>query len=803
MRWLFRLLSLPMALAINGLLFAVIGAFALYAWVAPGLPSQEELASVQLQQPLRVYTSDGLLIGEFGAERREPIKFEETPPLLIKAFLAAEDSRFFEHPGIDVQGLARAALSLLQTGEPRQGGSTITMQVARNFFLSPEKTFRRKLTELLLAMRIETELTKEQIFELYENKIFFGHRAYGISAAARVYYDKGVHDLTLAQMAMLAGVPQAPSVNNPVSRPKRALARRDYVLGRMYALGYVSEAAYRQALESPDDARLTSPKVELDAPYVAELARRDLFERYGEAAYTSGYRVTTTVSTARQQMARQALRVALSEYDERHGYRGAETKIKGSGAMTAAELEDLLEDYPPVDDLLAGVVTAVKADKAIVHLADGSDAELTFAGAKWARPNLGAPNRLGKAPRKLADVVAVGDLVRLRRDPEVEGTSWRLAQLPAVEGALVALSPADGAVQALIGGFDYGRSQFNRAVDARRQPGSSFKPFVYAAALERGWTPASILQDSPVELRDGSGKLWRPKNFDGKYLGDFTLNFMTRFGLELDQLPHGLSLVLGSASASPLQMAAAYARFANGGYRIEPYVIERVQDAAGETLFEARPPVACVDCFTPVRQDGPTSATVSPLDRPAAERVLDPRLAFQMQSLLSDVIREGTGRRARSLERTDLAGKTGTTNDSRDSWFCGFQKNLVTVSWMGFDDNSPLGAKETGGSAALTMWMEFMKAALAEEPEALPKEPPGLVHVLVNKRTGHLTHADDPEAFMEIVREEYEIMLLGPEPLATPRSSDRDRPASDYEEPGSPDPGRTPSGYEAPLQGLF
>jgi len=305
MRWLFRLLSLPMALAINGLLFAVIGAFALYAWVAPGLPSQEELASVQLQQPLRVYTSDGLLIGEFGAERREPIKFEETPPLLIKAFLAAEDSRFFEHPGIDVQGLARAALSLLQTGEPRQGGSTITMQVARNFFLSPEKTFRRKLTELLLAMRIETELTKEQIFELYENKIFFGHRAYGISAAARVYYDKGVHDLTLAQMAMLAGVPQAPSVNNPVSRPKRALARRDYVLG----LGYVSEAAYRQALESPDDARLTSPKVELDAPYVAELARRDLFERYGEAAYTSGYRVTTTVSDGASGAAGGAVRV--------------------------------------------------------------------------------------------------------------------------------------------------------------------------------------------------------------------------------------------------------------------------------------------------------------------------------------------------------------------------------------------------------------------------------------------------------------------------------------------------------------
>lgn len=787
MRWFLRLLVWPAALAVNGLLLALLGLFALYGWIVPGLPSRDALANVQLQQPLRIYTADGLLIGEFGAERREPLKFADTPPLLLKAFLAAEDSRFFEHPGVDVQGLARAALALWQTGEPRQGGSTITMQVARNFFLSPEKTFKRKLTELFLALRIETELTKEQIFELYQNKIFFGHRAYGVSAAARQYYNKDVHALSLAQMAMLAGVPQAPSLNNPITRPKRALARRDYVLGRMQALGYVDEAAYRAALATPDNAALTGPRIELDAPDVAELARRELFDRYGEAAYTSGYRATTTVVSPLQRLARQALGVALFEYDERHGYRGPEAKHKGVSRMAPEALDDLLEAHPPVDTLVAGVVTGIKGDRATLYLGDGREEVLTAAGVRWARANLGGPNRLGGVPRKLSDVVAVGDLVRVQQQ---DGT-WRLAQLPAIEGALVGLSPTDGAVKALVGGYDYNRSQFNRAVDARRSPGSSFKPFVYAAALEKGWTPASLLDDSPIELPDGSGKVWRPKNFDGKTLGpirlrkalvqsrnlasvdllrhiglDYTLKYVTRFGFSLDQVPHGLSLVLGTASASPWQMAGAYARFANGGFRIDPYLIERVEDPSGRTLFEVAAPVACADCFFPVNQPEGDAALYA-LGRPPAERVLEPRIAYQMHSLMSDVIREGTAKRANALGRGDLAGKTGTTNDSRDSWFCGFQKNLVVVSWMGFDDNAPLGAKETGGSAALTMWMEFMKVFLANEPQVLPKEPPGMVHVLVNKRTGILTHADDPEAMMEMVQEEYEIMLLGPDPLPT------------------------------------
>lgn len=482
--------------------------------------------------------------------------------------------------------------------------------------------------------------------------------------------------------------------------------------------------------------------------------------------------------------------------------------------MEADALDEILDAHPPVDTLIAGLVTRIKGERATVYLGDGQEVELTPAGVRWARANLGDPNRLGGAPRRLGDVVAVGDLIRLQQ----QDGAWRLAQLPAVEGALVALSPSDGAVKALVGGFDYNRSQFNRAVDARRSPGSSFKPFVYAAALEKGWTPASILDDSPLELPDGPGKVWRPKNFDGKTLGpirlrkalvqsrnlasvdllrhiglDYALNYVTRFGFSLDQVPHGMSLVLGTAAASPLQMAGAYARFANGGFRVQPHLIERVEDPSGSILFQATAPVACADCFFPASQpEG--DAAVYALGRPQAERVLEPRIAYQMQSLMSDVIREGTAKRASALGRKDLAGKTGTTNDSRDSWFCGFQKNLVAVSWMGFDDNSPLGAKETGGSAALTLWMEFMKVALANEPQVLPKEPPGLAHVLINKRTGTLTHADDPEAMMEMVAEEYEILLLGPDPLPT-----ADAPAS-----GSPTtPTKTARGQQNLVEGLF
>lgn len=798
MRWITRPLNSLLALTLNGSLFAALALLGIYAWVARGLPERLDLSAAQLQQPLRIYSTGGLLMGEFGAERRQPLSFAATPPRLVKAFLAAEDSRFFEHPGIDLQGLARAALNLLETGRRTQGGSTITMQLARNFFLSREKSFERKLAELALALRIERELSKEAIFELYQNRIFFGHRAYGIAAAARVYYDREVRQLSLAQMAMLAGVPQAPSTNNPISRPEQALARRNYILGRMLALGHITTAEHDQALAEADRAHLTRPRVELDASHGVEMARREIAGRYGPTAYTSGYRVITTIDGRLQRAANAALRKALLAYDRRHGYRGAEGRVEGVERLSVEALDGLLEAHPPVAGLEAGIVTRVGPDRARVHLSGGRHAELMLAGAKWARPLLGT-NRRGPAPRRLSDVIAAGDRVRLHR---TEAGGWELAQLPAVEGALAAISPAGGAIRALVGGFDFRRSQFNRAVDARRQPGSSFKPLVYAAALERGWTPATLVHDEPLEIRDGRGRVWRPKNFGGKYLGpirlrealihsrnlasidllrsvgvDYTREFMGRFGFTAGQLPRGLSLVLGSGGASPLQMAAAYARFANGGFRIDPYLIARVEDASGKTLFQADPAVACLDCVYQDSAEERPAATALPAAAP--ERVLAPGLAYQMRSLLSDVIRAGTGRRARSLGRDDLAGKTGTSNDVRDSWFCGFQKTLVAVAWMGFDDFSPLGPKETGGRAALGMWIDFMGAALEGEPEALPLEPPEILHLLINRYSGTLTHAWDPDAIMETVREQYQVMLLGPE--MAPQPEPEPIPAGEWE----------------------
>jgi len=785
--------------------------------VAPDLPGDEALADVRLQQPLRIYSADGLLIGEFGAERREPLRYADTPPLLVKAFLAAEDSRFFEHPGIDLQGLVRAALSLVRTGERSQGGSTITMQLVRNLFLSQEKSFRRKLSEVALALRLEARLSKERIFELYQNKIFFGHQAYGIAAAARIYYGKEVNQLSLAQMATLAGIPQAPSAHNPVTRPRRALARRAYVLGRMLALGWITRQQYDEANATPDDAHLSHTVAELEAPYLAEMARQELLSRYGEAVYTSGLQVTTTVDTHLQQVARVAVTAALLNYDRRHGYRGAEGHT--DPAARQETLDELLADHPTVQGLEAAVVTRLEAGTARLYLGDGTDAELTVAGAAWAHPT-----RRRKGTQGLAALLKPGDLIRVTRDAEGRP---QLAQLPAVEGALVALSPTDGAIKALVGGFDFGHSQFNRAVDARRQPGSSFKPFVYAAALARGWTPASLVDDAPIEIQDG-GRPWRPKNFDGKFLGpirlrealahsrnlaavqllrsvgvDYARTFTTRFGFRPEQVPRGLSLVLGSGEAAPLQMAGAYARFANGGFRVDPYLIARVQGPDGRTLFQAAPPLACRDCDAPEPTDAQSPALALPTGERRAERVLEPQTAYLMRSLLGEVIRSGTGKRALALKRADLAGKTGTSNDVRDSWFCGFQSSLVAVAWMGFDDFSPLGRGEVGGRTALGMWMGFMGAALADQPEEPPREPPGLLHVQIDRYSGTLSYAGDPDAVEEVVPEEYGLMLLGPgSPALPPRPEPETHPTEQIEGPWRRYPeaeqGRSQSTYAPP-----
>jgi penicillin-binding protein 1A len=751
------------------------------------LQATDLLADVRLHEPLRIYSADGLLMGEYGVERREYMPLERIPPVLINAFLAAEDSRFFAHEGIDATGLARATLSYLRTGEPTQGGSTITMQIVRNLFLTSEKTFDRKFAEILLAWHMERTLTKQQILELYLNKIFFGHRAYGVAAAAALYYDKPLQELTLAEAAMLAGIPKAPSTNNPVSNPRRALVRRDYVLGRMLELGDIDHGAYRDATDAPDRARLHGREFELEAGYAAEMARQEMVSRFGEDAYRAGYRVTTSIEPELQKAAQEAVRGALLDYDRRHGYRGAEAHTElgapgassESGGVSDAALERILDGAAPVAGLTAGVVVQARRDRAEVYVGQGLRVDVSLDGMGWARPFRDVDRR-GPAPRAVTDVLSVGDLVRLRQN---ERGRWVLAQRPAVSGALVSVSPRDGAILAMVGGYEFGESQFNRAVDARRPAGSSFKPFIYAAALHRGWTPASLVRDEPIAVRMSARDVWRPSNFDGKSLGPIRLRpalvqsrnlaaidlleqvgveeaigFVGRFGFDPKTLPRGLSLALGSASVSPLQMAAGYAVFANGGFRVEPHLIRRIENAAGVVIFETDAPRACAGCWF---HDGATAAVSEPSPTPGriAPRVLRPPEVYQMHSMMQDVIRVGTGRRARELKRGDLAGKTGTTNQVRDSWFCGYQKDFATAAWIGFDDFGPLGRGETGGQAAIEMWMAFMRQALAGRPEATLEVPAGMVKVRIDQASGALASATDTGAVLEWLREEHVGML--------------------------------------------
>jgi len=775
------------ALALNLAAVGLLATAILVATTLADLPRTDSLRAVQFQEPMRVFSADGILMAEFGAERRRPLPYAELPTRLVQAFLATEDSRFFEHEGVDIIGLGRAALNYLRTGEKSQGGSTITMQVARNFYLSREKSFRRKLAELLLSLHIERTLSKQEILELYFNKIFFGHRAYGISAAAEIYYGKNPRQLSLAQMAMLAGIPKAPSANNPISNPKRALERRDYVLGRMRDLGYISREEYLRALETPDDARLEPKPIELEAGYVAEMVRRDLVARFGEeAAYGSGFQVTTTLDSRLQREAEGAVQRAVLDYDQRHGYRGAEAKHKLDG-LGAQALDALLEQAGHRPQLTAGLVTKVGDKEAEVYLGQGQRTKLSLGQMKWAS-RYRSEDAKGPAPKRVAEVVAKGDLIRLRRE---EGGAWELSQAPHVAGALTVLNPADGGLLALVGGYDFEDSKFNRALDARRQPGSAFKPFVYAAALAQGWTPASLLLDERLQIPYGRGKVWRPANFDGKTLGPIrmrlaltksrnlasvwllreiglnpALDFATRFGFDRSSLPPGLTLVLGTAAASPTQMAAAYAVFANGGFKVSPHYITRIVDGNGKLVFTDQTPRACADCWFHYPQDktGVQALGAGSRAAPEAQRVLDPRLVWQMNSMMGDVIRYGTARKALELKRDDLAGKTGTTNEIRDSWFCGYQKELVAVSWMGFDDFSPLGTGETGGQAALGLWVDFMGLALAGKPEASLAVPPGLTEVRVAKSDGHLTSHTGSSTLSEWVLDENAISPEGPQP---------------------------------------
>ncbi|MBT3505413.1 MAG: penicillin-binding protein 1A [Piscirickettsiaceae bacterium] len=740
-------------------LMAIIAAASIYYVLAPQLPPTESLKEIQLQTPLRIFSAENKLIAEFGDKRRIPVQYEAIPLQVIQGFLASEDDRFFEHPGVDYQGLLRAAYSLVMTGQKAQGGSTITMQLARNFFLSTEKTYLRKLNEIILAIQIEQVLSKEEILTLYLNKIYLGKRAYGIGAAANVYYGKTLQELTIAEAAMIAGLPKAPSKFNPIANPERALQRRNYVLRRMWEVGYITEQDYNEATILPITARYHSREIEVYAPYVAEIIRTQLTEQYGDDVYNMGLNVYTTIRAKHQRAANTALQKTLISYDHRHGYRGPLKQIKLPETTTEDTYEAHLTENSNIGPLHPGLVLKINKEAASVYIKDKGLTDIPFKSVAWARKQL-STNSMGKKPRKVADVFSTGDITYFYQNNEGE---WQLAQLPEAEGALIALEPEDGAVTALNGGFEFYNSKFNRVTQSRRQPGSSFKPFIYSAALEKGYTPASIINDAPVVLDDPSlENTWRPSNYSGKFYGptrlrvalthsrnlvsirllrDITAPFATdyaaRFGFESEQMPRNLSLALGSGSAAPWDMARAYAALANGGYRIEPYLIKHIEDADGTTLMQAVPDTVCPYCLT----DNTTSKQELETQRPAAQRIMTPQNAYIMNSLLRDVVKYGTGRDAMRIGRNDLAGKTGTTNDQVDAWFNGFNPKLVAISWVGFDSPRSLGRYETGGRAALPMWIDFMQAALEGTPEEPLELPNDMVTVKIDPETGLLARA--------------------------------------------------------------
>jgi penicillin-binding protein 1A len=804
---MFRLSSalrvLGVFLLVTGLL-ACIGGAGMYWYLAPKLPPIDSLKDVQLQEPLRVYSRDGRLIAEFGEKRRTPLKFEQIPDLMVKAVLAAEDERFYQHPGVDWQGLTRAVVHVIRTGEKGPGGSTITMQVARNFFLGREKTYMRKINEILLALKIEKELTKDDILELYFNKIFLGHRAYGVEAAALVYYGARLEELSIAQIAMIAGLPKAPSRFNPIVNPERAMARRNYVLGRMRELDAISEEDYQVAIATPVTARLHGLSVEVEAPYVAEMVRAYVEELLGEEAYTAGYRVYTTIDSRLQEAANQALRMNLLAYDQRHGFRTPEFHVDLADPQVS--LDAVLADIPSTAGLLPAVVVGVEDQMVTAYAKIFGEIQIPWQGLDWARAYVDE-NRRGPKLETAHDVLKPGDVVRV----QLQENGWRLVQVPDVEGALVALNPEDGAVVSLTGGFDFYRSKFNRATQAERQPGSNFKPFIYSAALEYGFTAASVINDAPVVFDDpGLEAVWRPENYSGKFFGptrlrvalfksrnlvsirllraigiNYAIDYLKRFGLAVDRVPHDLSLALGSGSVTPLEMARGYAVLANGGYLVDPYFVERIEASDGSLWYQADSVRVCRDCddkeamVVNVERDATLDEVVFADDaveeKAHAPRVLSPQNVWVMNSMMRDVITQGTGRRALRLKRADLAGKTGTTNDQQDAWFSGFNQKLVTITWVGFDQLGPLGRRETGAGAALPMWIDFMRVALDGVPEEPLTQPDGLVTVRIDPESGLLASASQPGAVFETFRTDQvprqSLVETSTNPGSTPTST--------------------------------
>jgi len=784
---LLKIIKIGTLLGLIGSLIAVGGIYAAYLYLEPGLPSTVHLREIKLQVPLRVYSSDNKLIAEFGEKRRIPLKYDEIPQPILNAFLAAEDDRFFEHPGVDYHGLLRAASQLLLTGKRRQGGSTITMQVARNFFLSREKTYTRKLNEIFLALRIEKQLTKQEILALYLNKIYMGNRAYGVGAASQVYYGKPVAELTLAQSAMIAGLPKAPSRYNPIVNPKRALLRRDYVLGRMLKLGMINTSEHQTALATPVTAKPHKVSSELEAPYIAEIARTEAIKRFGDAAYTSGYIIKTTIDSRLQLAAYKAIRDALQAYDLRHGYRGPEQQIDLTQINNEELWDKLLKKQPRVANLHVGLVISINSDNVKLYVGSGQHLTLGWNGLAWAR-SYESENKQGPKPKQASDILQPGDLIRYIESHDKEGISyWRLAQIPSVAGALVAVKPESGAIVAMVGGYDFFLSKFNRATQAKRQPGSGFKAFIYSAALENGYTAASLINDAPVVFDDPALEAsWRPENYSGKFFGPTrlryaltksrnlvsirllraigtktALNHAALFGFDISELPADLSLALGSGAVTPIKMAEGYSVLANGGFHTTPYLIEEISDDQVE-LFLANPVRVCDEHETQSKVE-PLDETIDEhlteplvIEEPAncAERVISAQNHYLMNSMMRDVVQYGTARRARVLGRKDIAGKTGTTNDQRDAWFNGFNNSMVAIAWLGFDNAKPLGRGEVGGRAALPAWISFMREALKGVPEEPLEMPAGMVTIRINAETGKAAHTGEKNSLFEVFREE-------------------------------------------------
>lgn len=809
MKFIKRLFILSLICIILG----VTTIFGFYFYVKPDLPDVATLRDVQLQTPMQVYSQDGKLISQFGEKRRIPLRLEEMPPELIEAIIATEDSRFYEHYGFDPIGITRAAIAVVASGSAKQGASTITQQLARNFYLSNEKKIMRKIKEIFIAIHIEQLLSKQEILELYLNKIYLGYRSYGIGAAAQVYFGKEVKDLTLSEIALIAGLPKAPSTMNPIYSVERATNRRNVVLQRMLDERYITQTQYEQARNEPLMSKYHGAEIELNAPYVAEIARAWMVERYGEEAYTSGMIVTTTVDSKQQQAANNAAINNLLAYDERHGYRGAEKIVwkKGQAALSQQQMDDHLKNEPTYGDLSPAIVTAVSNKSANVWVKGQGQQDIQWDGMNWARRFL-SDERQGPVPNKASDILAVGEQIWVRNvaktnsdansDTENEMQNlepqWHLSQVPNANTAFVAMDPENGAVLALVGGFNFVHNKFNRATQSVRQVGSSIKPFIYSAAIDKGMTLATLINDAPINQWDKSqGTAWRPKNSPPTYIGptrlriglaqsknvmavrvlravglDETREYLTRFGFDINQVPRSETIALGAGSLTPVKMAQGYSVFANGGYYVEPYYISKVEGPFGDLEYQATPKVVChQQCTTVVENE----FAEQDVETNYAPQVISEQNAFLVREMMYSNIwgggnwREGTGWngtgwRAQQLKRRDIGGKTGTTNDSKDAWYNGYAPGVVAIAWVGFDDhNRNLGrttensnidddgvsGAEAGAKTAQPAWIEFMRQSLIDVPAQNKLVPANIVRVRIDRETGLLTNKFDSSSMFE------------------------------------------------------